>query len=197
MLPWVNPLSETDEVGDGIWRFLVKEADRERPLGRIMARRERDHRREVVRGTEIVGGRGSGADGGRAGLRREPVHDDLPGLDLELPGGELVKPDVEAFLLDELLRAHPVEPGAEIADAVLVGVLDGGLAGEEPGRERVAREAGRPDGEERGADCSRDQPTAPDRNKSPHRTRRRPITRSEGSAGEGLGHVAHPEKATR
>ena len=31
MLPFLGPLSETDEVGDGIWRFLVKEADGERP----------------------------------------------------------------------------------------------------------------------------------------------------------------------
>ena len=163
------------------------------------ARRERHHRREIV-GAELVGGRGSGADGGRAGLRREPVHDRLPGLDLELPGGELVEPGVEAFLLDELLRAHPIEPGAEVADAVLIGVLDGGLAGEEPGRERVAREeapgrARRPDGKQRGADCSRDQPAAPDGNEL--RTRCRPVTRSEGSAGGGLGHVAHPQKATR
>ena len=163
------------------------------------ARRERHHRREIV-GAELVGGRGSGADGGRAGLRREPVHDRLPGLDLELPGGELVEPGVEAFLLDELLRAHPIEPGAEVADAVLIGVLDGGLAGEEPGRERVAREeapcrARRPDGKQRGADCSRDQPAAPDGNVL--RTRCRPVTRSEGSAGGGLGHVAHPQKATR
>ena len=39
--------------------------------------------------------------------------DRLPGLDLELPGGDPVKPVVEALLLDELLRAHPVEPGKE------------------------------------------------------------------------------------
>ena len=95
----------------------------------------------------------------------------LPGFEQALAGGDLGDALVETVAVEERLAGKPIEMGAQGPDPLLVGLLHGALARQEPSGDVVPEDdepdgRGRPQGQDEQGRAPGDQGAAADRDRA-------------------------------